>query len=186
MVIAQSCLLSGGQCLVAGRAASTAGLFSLGPAAALHHGFRGLTVVALGILWDSPGRVPASHRLPRAHARNLLIKHCHMPSSLAGGETVRGPRPKGHQVRQGASFLGGTPRKKSTSSHLGAYLPRRSNRASHDTDRVSRGLRSLAKLCKGPPSLLDGIPLVSSLLRPQAVSVPQDFQPIHRSLVMMV
>lgn len=99
-----------------------------------------LTVVALGILWDSPGRVPASHRLPRAHARNLLIKHCHTPSSLAGGETVGGPRPKGHQVRQGASFSGGTPRKKSTSSHMGAYLPRRSNRASHDTDRVSRGL----------------------------------------------
>ena len=89
MVITQNSLLSGGQCLVAGRAASTAGLFSLDPAEALHHGFRGLTVVALGILWDSPGRVPASHRPPRplpmphqsepcvlyrlgCHCRNLL------------------------------------------------------------------------------------------------------------------
>lgn len=140
MVITQNSLLSGGQCLVAGRAASTAGLFSLDPAEALHHGFRGLTVVALGILWDSPGRVPASHRPPRAHPRNLLIKHCHTPSSLAGGETVGGPRPKGHQVGQGASFSGGTPQKKPTSSYMGAYLPRRSNRVSHDTNRVSRGL----------------------------------------------
>lgn len=41
--------------------------------------------MVLGILRGSPGRLPAAHRPPGAHLRNLLSKHCHTPSGLAGG-----------------------------------------------------------------------------------------------------
>lgn len=131
-VITPNSRLLGGQRLVAGRAATTAGLFSLDPSEALHHGFRGLTVVALGILWDSPGRLPASHRPPRAHARNLLIKHCHAPSSLASGETIRGSGLRGQQV--GEVGFPGTPSTEVCQLTLVCLSPWRGSKASPNTD----------------------------------------------------
>lgn len=108
---------------VAGRAVTTAALFSLDPSEALHHGFRGLTVVAL---WDSPGRLPGSHRLPRAYLRNLLIKHCHTLSSLAGAGSFHSHSPKDGRLGK-RTFLA-RPGWRSASSHVSVYLYWRSSK----------------------------------------------------------
>lgn len=165
-VITQNSLLWGGQRLVAGRAASTGGLFSLDPSETLHHGFWGLTV------WHSP-------------FSGILLATCPPPTGLP--EPIRGTsslnavthqaaelveRPLGapglKAVRQEGGFPG-TPWTESASSHVAVYLPGRSDKASHDTDRVGRVLWSRAKFCKWPPTLVTGIPLASSLLRLQVL-----------------
>lgn len=86
---------------------------------------RGLTAVALGILWDSAGRRPTSHRPPRAHLRNLLVTHCHTPGGLAGEGTIASFGPQGSRLGRWA-FLA-RPAQRSASSHMCVCLPGRSS-----------------------------------------------------------